>query len=181
MKVPVMSQKARFRSADFGDFRAIELPYAGNDLSMFIFLPEEIHGLAGLEENLTSENVGKWLSAVSSADETEILVSLPKFKTACELELRKTLSAMGMPSAFIERTADFSGMTGNKDLFIDKVVHKAFLDLNEEGTEAAAATAVIMKRSGVVTFRVDHPFIFLIRENATGSILFIGRIVNPTE
>ena len=94
-----------------------------------------------------------------------------------EFELADVLTAMGMPGAFIG--ADFSGMTGNRDLFISEVVHKAYVDVNEEGTEAAAATGVVMKRGGAV-FRVDRPFIFLIRENRTGSVLFIGRITDPT-
>ena len=89
-----------------------------------------------------------------------------------------------MPSAFSLPPADFSGMTGRKDLFISKVIHKAFVDVNEEGTEAAAATAVVMKESAIgrpLTFRADHPFVFLIRESQTGSILFIGRIIDPTK
>lgn len=180
VKVPMMHKKAKVKFEDFGDFSGIELPYAGKDLSMFIFLPKEINGLAGLEKNFTAENVEKWLNALSSTEEREVLIGLPKFKTACEFELRETLSAMGVPSAFSPRAADFSGMTGKKDLYISEVIHKAFIDLNEEGTEAAAATAVILRCSGVM-FRANHPFIFFIREKQTGSILFIGRIVNPAK
>ena len=150
---------------------------------MIVFLPKEIDGLAELERNLTNDNVKNWIDKLFNSYESEILVSLPKFKTTCEFELSKILSDMGMPSAFSLPPADFSGMTGRKDLFISKVIHKAFVDVNEEGTEAAAATAVVMLRgiSRPLSFRADHPFMFLIRENKTGSILFIGSIVDPTK
>jgi len=181
IKVPMMSQKSKFRFRDFGDFKAIELPYEGNDLSMIVFLSEEIDGLAELERNLTNDNVKNWIGELSRSYELEILVNLPKFKTTCEFELADVLAEMGMPHAFAG--ADFSGMTGIKDLFISKVIHKAFVDVNEEGTEAAAATAVVMGRgiSKTLLFRANHPFVFLIRENKTGSILFIGRIIDPTK
>lgn len=182
IKVPMMSQKSKFKFKNFNDFSAIELPYEGNDLSMIVFLPKEIDSLAELERNLTNDNVKKWMDKLSNSYESEILVSLPKFKTTCEFELANVLAEMGMPDAFAG--ADFSGMTGKKDLFISKVIHKAFVDVNEEGTEAAAATAVVMERLAIsrpLTFRADHPFVFLIRDNQTGSILFIGRIVDPTK
>ena len=181
IKVPMMSQKSKFRFRDFGDFKAIELPYEGNDLSMIVFLSEEIDGLAELERNLTNDNVKNWIGELSRSYESEILVNLPKFKTTCEFELADVLAEMGMPHAFAG--ADFSGMTGKRDLFISEVIHKAFVDVNEEGTEAAAATAVVMTKSisKALLFRADHPFVFLIRENKTGSILFIGRIIDPTK
>ncbi len=183
IQVSMMSQKSKFKFKDFNDFSTIELPYEGNDLSMVIFLPKEIGGLVKLEENLTNDNVKDWIKQLYNSYESEISVSLPKFKTTCEFELSKVLSNMGMSSAFSLRTADFSGMTGIKDLFISKVIHKAFVDVNEEGTEAAAATAVVMEKgiSMPLTFKADHPFVFLIRENKTGSILFIGRIIDPTK
>lgn len=183
IKVPMMSQKSEFKFKDFGSFSAIELPYEGNDLSMIIFLPKEVDGLVDLEQSLTDDSVKNWLDDISKSYKQEIFVSLPKFKTTCEFQLAKVLAEMGMPSAFSLPPANFSGMTGRKDLFISKVIHKAFVDVNEEGTEAAAATAVIMEKgiSKTLTFRADHPFVFLIRENKTGSILFIGRIVDPTK
>ncbi len=184
IKVPMMCQKAGFKFKDFDFFSAIELYYEGKDLSMVVFLPEEIDGLGEFERNLTNENANNWIDKLSDSDESEVLVSLPKFKTTCEFELSKILGDMGMSSAFSLPPADFSGMTGIKDLFISKVVHKAFVDVNEEGTEAAAATAVVMTReseSRTLTFQVDHPFVFLIKENQTGSVLFIGRIVDPTK
>ncbi|MEK6552410.1 MAG: serpin family protein [Bacteroidota bacterium] len=181
IKVPMMSQKSKFKFKDFGDFSTIELPYKGNDLSMIVFLPKKIDGLAKFERNLTNDNVKNWIDKLSNSYESEIFVSLPKFKTTCEFELANVLAEMGMPHSFAG--ADFSGMTGKKDLFISKVIHKAFVDVNEEGTEAAAATAVVMMKgiSKTLTFRADHPFMFLIRENQKGSILFIGRIIDPTK
>ena len=108
---------------------------------------------------------------------------MPKFTMTVQFELAKTLGAMGMPEAFSE-SADFSGMTGGKDLFISAVAHKAFVEVNEEGTEAAAATGVAMRLTAAPAppplFRADHPFIFLIRHKPSGSILFLGRVVNPS-
>jgi len=184
IKVPMMRQKSEFKFKDFGSFSAIELPYEGNDLSMIIFLPKEVDGLVDLEQSLTDDSVKNWLDELSKSYKQEIFVNLPKFKTTCEFQLAKVLAEIGMPSAFSLPPANFSGMTGRKDLFISKVIHKAFVDVNEEGTEAAAATAVVMKESAIgrpLTFRADHPFVFLIRESQTGSILFIGRIIDPTK
>ena len=180
IKVPMMRQKSKYKFKDFTDFSAIELPYEGNDLSAVVFLPKEIDGLVELERNLTNDNVQHWIGELSNSYKSETLVSLPKFKTAYEFELSYILAKMGMPHAFAE--ADLSGMTGKKDLFISKVIHKAFVDVNEEGTEAAAATAAMgLMAMRPLMFRADHPFIFLIRENQTGSILFIGRIIDPTK
>ncbi len=182
IKVPMMSQESKFKFKDFGNFSAIDLPYEGNDLSMIVFLPKKIDGLAELERNLTNDNVKNWIDKLSSSYKSEILVSLPKFKTVCEFELADILAGMGMPHAF--SGADFFGMTGKKDLFISRVIHKAFVDVNEEGTEAAAATAVVMRKCSIgrlLIFQANRPFVFLIRENQTGSILFVGRIVDPTK
>ncbi|MCK4946843.1 MAG: serpin family protein [Candidatus Aureabacteria bacterium] len=183
IKVSMMNKKSYFKFRDFNDFRAIELPYEGNDLSMIIFLPEKVDGLADLERSLTNDNVKEWMGELLNSYESEILVSLPKFKITCEFELADVLAKMGMPSAFSLPPADFSGMIGKRDFFISNVIHKAFVDVNEEGTEAAAATAVAMIEciSKILLFQADHPFVFLIRENQTGSILFIGRIADPTK
>ncbi|MCK4947894.1 MAG: serpin family protein [Candidatus Aureabacteria bacterium] len=184
IKVSMMSKKSELKFRDFGGFSAIELPYEGNDLSMIIFLPKKINGLTKLEKNLTNDNVKNWIAELSNSYKSEILIKLPKFKTTCEFELSKTLGSMGMPSAFSLPPANFSGITGKKDLFISKVVHKAFVHVNEEGTEAAAATAVAMAKGSIsktLLFQADHPFVFLIRESQTGSILFIGRIADPTK
>jgi serpin B len=115
----------------------------------------------------------------------EVRVTLPRFKTTAEFGLKDTLVAMGMADAFDAGKADFSGMDGKKDLFISAVVHKAFVDVNEEGTEAAAATGVVMSLTAMPEpppeFRADHPFLFLIRDTKTGAILFFGRILDPTK
>ena len=182
-----MRQESEFKLKDFGNFSAIELPYEDNDLSMIIFLPKSANGLAELETQLTSVNVEKWLNTLAGIRKREVSIFLPKFKTTSEFELSDILGAMGMQDAFSDQLADFSGMTGKKDLFISKVIHKAFVNVNEEGTEAAAVTVDMMRLSVSASvsigmpliFQADHPFVFLIRENKTGSILFIGRIVDP--
>ena len=181
IQVPMMNQSTNVKFRRFDGFSAIELPYAGNDLSMVVFLPEQQDGLAGFEDQLKQEAITGWLEDLANTSPSEVSISLPKFKVTCEFELSSVLAEMGMSHAFSD--ADFSGMTGRKDLFISKVVHKAFVDVNEEGTEAAAATAVIMDKSfsRPLTFRADHPFMFLIRENTTGSVLFVGRIADPTK
>lgn len=117
-------------------------------------------------------------------EEMEVRVFLPKFKTTTRFYLNNPLIAMGMPNAFDENLADFSGIMGKKDLYISKVIHKAFVDVNEEGTEAAAATAVVMSTKSFsrnVEFRADHPFVFTIMDRKSGSILFLGRLMDPTQ
>ncbi|MFC1628702.1 serpin family protein [Gemmatimonadota bacterium] len=176
--VPMMTGEAEFRSRAFEGFSALELPYEGNDLSMVILLPDHDAGLSGLEEMLTGERVTGWMHDLESVEPSQIAVQIPRFSTTSRFELAEILMAMGMPAAFLN--ADFSGMTGNREFFISQVVHQAFIDVNEEGTEAAAATAVVMKRGGAM-FLVNRPFLFLIRDRHTGSILFIGRIVDPVQ
>ena len=174
---PMMRQKARFGYRETDDLQVLELPYVGGDLSMLVLLPRERDGLPALEAALTVENLALWTQRLHA---TEVQVLLPRFKLSGEFDLGETLKAMGMVDAF--DAADFSGMTGQRDLFISAVVHKAFVDVNEEGTEAAAATAVVMGRGFSFTpvFEADHPFLFLLRENSTGSILFLGRVMDPT-
>ena len=185
IKVSMMNQNAKFRFKDFGNFSAIELPCKGGDLSMIIFLPKKINGLKRFEKKLTNNNVKYWINRLSNSHKEKVQLSLPKFKTTNEFELSDILGSMGMKSAF-SSLADFSGMTGKKDLFIGKVIHKAFVDVSEKGTEAAGATAVTMllkcamiEEKKPLIFKADHPFVFLILENSTGTILFVGRIANP--
>ena len=160
----------------------LELPYNRNELSMVVLLPRAADGLAKLEQGLTTEKLDGWQKAVKPVP---VRVSLPRFKTEKELSLEPVLKAMGMPSAFDRGKADFSGMTSAERLMISAVLHKAFVDVNEEGTEAAAATAVVMARAGAArppepkVFRADRPFLYLIRENKTGSVLFLGRFAGP--
>lgn len=181
INVPMMNQTEEFGYIEDGNAKALELPYKGDRLSMVVLLPKKVNGLAGLEESLTAKKLSKWLSAVRKQ---EVVVSLPRFKFTSEFGLADVLKSMGMTDAFSLPPADFSGMDGKKDLFISAVIHKAFVEVNEEGTEAAAATAVVMKLEAAMpepipVFRADHPFLFIIRDTKTGSILFMGRVAKP--
>jgi serpin B len=174
----MMHDNAPFKYLDGGAFQALELPYKGKELSMVALLPKALDGLADFEKTLTAAKLAEWLPKMR---QQEVIVSLPKFQTTSEFRLNDVLSAMGMPLAFTE-SADFSGLNGARNLFIGVVVHKAYVDVNEEGTEAAAATGVGIKLSAapvVAQFRADHPFVFLIRDNRSGSILFLGRVAKP--
>jgi serine protease inhibitor len=182
--VPMMTRKLKLRIHSVAGLRLGALPYTGNDLSLVILLPDATDGLPSLERQLTAANLLAWLKALDAEAEVEIPLFLPKFKLNCRLDLAKDLAAMGMPAAFAGG-ADFSGMDGARDLFISDVVHQAFVEVNEQGTEAAAATAVVMTKGLALrptpVFRVDHPFLFLIRDNQTGSLLFLGRVTNPAD
>ena len=152
---------------------------------MVVVLPKAKDGLATLESQLTPERLAEWRGRL---DERQVCVHLPKFKlTWGTTELNLPLRALGMASAFDAETADFSGMDGQLQwLYVGLVLHKAFVEVNEEGTEAAAATAVVMKARAMrpaapTEFRADHPFLFLIQEEETGAILFLGRMVDPTK
>jgi serine protease inhibitor len=179
VNVPMMQQKERFGYAEVNDIQLLELPYKGNDLSMVVLLPRKIDGVKELEKQLNADNLAGWVGKIHKR---EVHVFFPRFKMTSQFGLAQILGEMGMTDAFLEK-ADFSGMTGNRDLFISAVVHKAYVDVNEEGTEAAAATGVVMRVTSVEmpppVFRADHPFIFLIRDNHTGSILFLGRVESP--
>jgi len=171
--------KAMFNYADIGDLRILELPYKGGKISMLILLPSE--NLDVIESTLTAEKLDEYKSQMKKTKMD--LISIPKFEFDTKYFMKKTLSALGMPTAF-SQNADFSGMTGERDLFIDFVIHQAYVKVDEEGTEAAAATAVGMKLTAIEpanVFRADHPFIFIIQEKETGNILFFGRLVDPTE
>jgi serpin B len=177
-----MSGKATFKAAEADGCDLIELPYVGGDLTMVIVLPKVRDGLSGLELGLLGPTFSRWMAAVDAAGETEIDLSLPRFKMTYSAELTKALAQLGMVSAFVERQADFSSVDGRRDLFVSNALHKAFIEVNEEGTEAAAATGFGVVALAVVRPRqinVDHPFLFAIRDRATGSLLFLGRIVDP--
>jgi len=180
--VPTMRQTDEFGYAQTEDLQALELPYARDGVSMVILLPRKRDGLGDVEKHLTLRNLSGWLGALRTR---RVAVYLPRFKTEAKFELSTTLASMGMTAAFNMRRADFSGMTGKPNLFISKVIHQAYVDVNEKGTEAAAATAVVMegkaKPSRPPVFRADHPFLFLIRDRKTGSILFLGRLADPKE
>ena len=183
IQTPMMTQKQEFPYAELKSLKILELPYAGNELSMLVLLPKEIDGLEQLESALSVETLKQWKSHLNKR---EVLVFLPRFKMTSQFRLDKTLVSMGMVDAFCDRKANFEGMDGRPNwLYIAAVIHKAFVEVNEEGTEAAAATAVVMKELALPApsplFRADHPFLFLICENQTGSILFIGRVSDPSK
>jgi serine protease inhibitor len=162
------------------NFQAVEMPYASNQLSMVILLPNQVDGLAQLEQELSPAFLSNVLARLSPAD---CAVYLPRFTLETSFQLSSTLAEMGMPDAFEPGLADFSGIDGATDLSISAVFHKAWVQVNEAGTEAAAATVVIVADlippPPPVSFRADHPFVFFIRDTQTGSILFMGRLANP--
>lgn len=167
------------------NLQVLELPYIDEELSMFILLPEEAKGrstsLHKLEKKLTRERLEEWTNRENMDTNTDVLVHLPKFKLEEDYELNEPLAKLGMTDVFCSAKADLSGMNGAGGLFLSTVAHKAFVEVNEEGTEAAAATA------GMVSFcmlreehfTADHPFLFFIRHNKTKSILFFGRFSSP--
>jgi serpin B len=176
-----MNQTAHFAYAETPSAQILEMPYAGAGFAFDVLLPKTLAGLPELEKSLTLENLTGWLGSLASRS---VQVSLPKFRAESEFSLRKALSAMGMPAAFTGE-ADFSGIDPQRGLAISEVVHKAFVDVSEQGTEAAAATGITMRATAIrrpeqaVVFRADHPFLFLIRDTRSGVVLFIGRLTNP--
>ncbi|HWY76556.1 MAG TPA: serpin family protein [Verrucomicrobiae bacterium] len=182
--VPLMSQTDDFKYAGSKDFQIIELPYIGGALSMVILLPRRIDGCGQLENQLTPALLS---SSLAQMQRQKVEVYLPRFKLESSLDLAGTLAQMGMPDAFDLPPADFSGMDGTRDLLISGIFHKAWGEINEAGTEAAAATAMVMALGCIdgppppppPVFRADHPFIFLIRDIRSGSLLFVGRLADP--
>ena len=179
---PMMRQSSRLAYYDGGAFQLLEMPYTGDDLSMTVLLPKDAEGLPALESKLAPAALADW---VAKASRVLVDVEFPKFKLTESFRLADVLGKMGMPSAFDADRADFSGIDGRRDMVISEVVHKAFVEVDEKGTEAAAATGVIMTRAMAVApqrpvvFKADHPFVFMIRERSTGSLLFLGRVVEP--
>ncbi|MFO7903947.1 MAG: serpin family protein [Pirellulaceae bacterium] len=182
VEVPLMFQKRKFKYGETAELQLLEMGYQGQDLSMLLLLPKKVDDLAAIEEKLSGENLEKWSAGMRKK---EVRTYIPRFELTEEFQLNSMLSALGMPSAFEPGRADFSGMNGKKDLYITAALHKAFVDVNEEGTEAAGATGIVMGITSMPTeptvFRADHPFIFLIRHDPTGSILFMGRVTNPRQ
>ena len=181
IKTPMMymdNDKAKFNYADLGDFQILELPYKGEEISMLIILPTE--NLDVIKTSLTAENLEEWRSEMQ---ETKLdAIYLPKFEFDTKYFMENTLAAMGMPTAFTWPGVDFSGMDGTNNLYISTVIHQAFIKVDEEGTEAAAATAIGMTMGAAgprSVFMADHPFIFILQERSTGNILFLGRVVDP--
>ncbi|XP_059901806.1 leukocyte elastase inhibitor-like isoform X5 [Gadus macrocephalus] len=187
-KVKMMYHKARFPLAFIpeANCQILELPYEGKELSMLICLPMEIEdgttGLEKLEAMLTYETFMEW-TRPDRMGRREVKVGLPRFKMTQTYDMKDLLVSMGMVDAFDQGLSDFSGMSSANDLVLSKVVHKAFVEVNEEGTEAAAATAagIMVGCSMMKTpqFVADHPFLFFIRHNPSKSILFAGRHSSP--
>lgn len=182
VKTDMMSYTAddsTFNYTETEELQILELQYIGNDLSMIILLPKE-NNISNAESALNAKNLTNWRNGL---EENEIIVKIPKFKFETEYTLNDVLIKMGIIDAFNPGAADFSKMDGTRDLFISKVLHKAFIEVNEEGTEAAAATAIIMDLSVAMTteFNADHPFIFLIQHEETGAVLFMGKVMDPSE
>ena len=180
VQVPLMFQEGRFPYYEDrnGDLQVLELPYTGDSLAMVVFLPGRTQGLAWFERNLTVKKIRAILALLQ---EKKVMVYLPRFRLKARYSMGSTLSEMGMPDAF-SNMADFSGMTGRRELKISRIIHQAYVDVSEEGTEAAAATAVVTRLKALVrqhVFRADHPFLFMIIDKKSKSILFMGRMVNP--
>ncbi|XP_016089911.1 serpin B6-like [Sinocyclocheilus grahami] len=183
--VKMMQQKAQFPLALIPemDSQVLELPYVGKNLSMLIILPNEIEdettGLQKLEKALTYEKLMEWTKP-SKMRQQEVQVFLPRFKMEETYDMKSLLRSMGMEDVFDGQKVNLSGISPNNDLVVSKVIHKAFVEVNEEGTEAAAATgAVVAIRSFAQMFIADHPFLFFIRHNPSNSILFYGRFCSP--
>lgn len=178
--VPMMNQTGMFRYLETKDLQVLQLPYSGETLSMVVLLTKDAGTLEVLEETLTAAKLDQWVRELRL---TSVEVTLPRFRVSSQFDLADTLAAMGMPDAF-KPGADFSGMTQSANLQIAAVIHKAFVDVGESGTEASAATAVVKKTRSAprrpAIFRADHPFLFLIRDERTGIILFIGRLAEPS-
>jgi serpin B len=179
MSVPMMNQMDYFNYGKGPDYQMIELPYDGQQLSMVIILPDPSK-FQTVEGNLSYAGLADMMVNLKSA---EVRLAMPKFNFDSDFGLKEALSDLGMPVAFDPNNADFSGMDGSHNLFISDVIHKAYVSVDENGTEAAAATGVIVGTTAmpidIVDLTIDHPFIFFIRDIQTGAILFIGRVMNP--
>jgi serpin B len=190
IEVSMMYQKKKFRFIEEESFQVLEMLYKGTRIfgtleriSMVIFLPRKADGLAELEDSLTIDDIINYISKLQNDWEKEIKIYIPKFKFESKYRLSGVLSSLGMTNAFTDQ-ADFSGISEDPPEKISQIVHKAFVDVNERGTEAAAATAVAvlgasLMKPKIPEFRADHPFLFFLIDTQTKTILFIGRVINP--
>jgi serpin B len=183
VEVPMMHQQGTFGYVEAEGLQALELPYEAGELSMVVVLPRAVDGLAALEKDLSAERLAGWSGGLKRE---EVRVTLPKWKATGRFGLAEALRSMGMTDAFAPGSADFSGMTKAEKPFLSAVVHKAFVEVDEEGTEAAAATAVAVAGTAMPVeppepkvFEADRPFLFLIRHSPTDLVLFVGRIADP--
>jgi serine protease inhibitor len=181
-KIPFMHKQEPMRMIAEEDFQAIELPYVGNEMSMILFLPNARDGLASFEKGLTAEKLGGWIQKLRQTTPRYVKLSLPRIALEVRYDLAPPLSAMGMALPFTSR-ADFSGITAEADLMIGMAVHQTFLLIDEKGTEAAAATALVPVPVSMppqsLPFRADHPYFLLLHDNRSGAPVFIGRIRTP--
>ena len=181
ISVPTMHLQAPMKYVQIENMQIVELPYAGKDISLLLAISKARDGIGFLERHLAWDVLASWRRDIAMQD---VELFLPKFSVTSQFGLAQTLQQMGMSNAFSDR-ADFSGIEASKTLSIADVMHKAFIDVNEEGTEAAGATGVVIGVTSVQeprpvpVVRADHPFFFLIQEKTTGSILFMGRVANP--
>jgi len=176
VEIPFMRAKMKARFAAMDSIAVLELPFAGDDLVMLLLLPRDNEVLNALGSGLSLAHLDAWSRVLR---ETQVDIALPRFTINYGFSLRLLLSEMGMPSAFTAQ-ADFSGISADSELFISEAFHKAFIQVDEQGAEAAAATGTVMGVTSVGPgFIADHPFLFLIRDRVTGGILFLGRMQNP--
>jgi serpin B len=185
IQVPTMHQVDYFEYWQNDNVQVLQMKYLDNRVSMVIVLPCVIDGLSSIEKTLTMDSISSWTNGLSS---TKVKVFFPRFKFSNKTNMKKNIQALGIESAFDYKKADFSGITGKQDfLFIEKVLQQAVIEVNEEGTEASSVDAILAGIGGlgpklpppIPVFRADHPFLFLIKENVTGTMLFIGRVINP--
>ncbi len=174
--VPMMNQTMIFNHGEGDDYLAVELPYRGEEISMLVLAPKE-GKFREFESGLDSQ---KLADIIEGLEKDNVVVNLPKFQFRSQFSLKGSLSDLGMSDAFSSGAADFSGMSDDR-LWLDDVAHQAYVSVDENGTEAAAATAAVIVASLPDIITVDRPFIFLIRDTATGSIIFLGRVLNPLE
>jgi serpin B len=177
-----MHQTGTFPYYEDEEIQAVGLPYKDNRMALVIILPRSIEGWKMVSQVLSLERINL---VISGMDSREVRLALPRFTSELQINLRKELTSLGMGTVF-SRHADLSGMTGEKNLFVDEVIHKAFIEVNERGTEAAAATAAIIglksvPRDDPVNFHADHPFLYFLTDRQTGCIIFTGRLVKPSQ
>jgi serpin B len=182
VQVPLMNVTASFKYLKGSNFAMLEMPYAGNQLAMDIVLPDTVDDLPAVAAGFTGATFDGWVSQLSA--QAQVAVTLPRFSLDSRFNLTQTLSGMGMPNAFIWQTADFSGIDGSNDLFIGIVVHEATVEVDETGTVAAAATGVGVTGASAVEeptiFDANHPFLFVLRDIPTGTLLFVGQVTDPS-
>jgi serpin B len=181
IKTDFMHQTRSYPYYEDEEIQAVSLPYKNKRMALMVILPKSIEGWRLISQVINYERINLVISGMGTR---EVQLALPKFRSELQINLRQELTSMGMGTAF-SRHADLSGMTGEENLYVDEVIHKAFIEVNEMGTEAAAATAAIIGlksilRDDPVRFNADHPFVFFLLDRQTGCIIFTGRLVKPS-